>query len=114
MKIFIIDDNMILSSKLRNQAKNRGYDVKVVAFAKPDILEKIKEFNPDFILLNLESRANDVFDLINKLKGSNFKIIGYCGHTKVDLAKKAKEMGVNFVATNGSIVSHLEEILQGV
>ncbi len=114
MKVIIIDENMILSSKLRSIAKNQGFETKVISFSKPDTVEKIKEFNPDYILINLESKANDVFELIKKLKEGGFKIIGYCGHTNVILARKAKKEGVNFVATNSSIVSHFDEIINAV
>jgi len=55
-----------------------------------------------------------VFELIKKLKESGFKIIGYCGHTNVTFARKAKEEGVNFVATNSSVVSHFNEIIKAV
>ncbi len=113
MKVVIIDENMILSSKLRSIAKNTGYEPKVISFSKSDTVEKIKEFNPDYILISLESKANNVFDLIEKLK-ENFKIVGYCGHTNVNLARRAKDAGVNFVATNSSIVSHFEEIIKAV
>ncbi|NPA51279.1 MAG: hypothetical protein GXO22_00095 [Aquificae bacterium] len=114
MKILIIDENMILSSKLRNQAKDKGYEPKILSFVRQDSYEKIKGFNPDYILINLESKANSSLELIDKLKKDNFKIIGYCGHTRIDLAQKAKDKGANFIATNSSIISHFEEIIKGV
>ncbi len=114
MKVIIIDENMILSSKLRNQARNKGFEAKVISFTKPDTIEKIKEFNPDYIFINLESRVNNPLQLCKDLKENGFKIIGYCGHTKVDLARSAKEVGVDFVATNSSVISHFDEILNGV
>ena len=113
-KIVIIDENMILSSKLRTISKNQGYEPSVISFVKPNTIEKIKELNPKYVLVNLESRANNVFEIIKELKENGFKIIGYCGHTNVQLAQRAKDEGVNFVATNSSIVSHFDEIIKAV
>lgn len=113
MKVFIIDENLMLNSKISGLSKSVGYETKVMAFFK-DKYEKLDEFNPDVVVINLESKSNPAFEIIPKLKEKNIKVIGYCGHTRTDLAKKAKELGVDFVATNGMITSQLPQIVEGL
>ena len=106
MKILIIDENLLMSSKLKFLSEKQNFETKVLSFAK---LDTILEFSPDIIIINLESKTNDAFDIIKNL--DNVKTIGYCSHNKINLVKKAKESGVNFVATNSSIVHNFDEIL---
>jgi len=113
MKVFIIDENLMLNSKISNLSKSAGYETKIMAFFKENY-EKLDEFNPDVVVINLESKKNSAFDIIPNLKKRNIKVIGYCGHTRTDLAKKAKEVGVDFVATNGMITSQLLQIIEGL
>jgi chemotaxis response regulator CheB len=113
-KVLIIDENLMLNSKIKELAVSSGYEAKIIAFFKEKDIPKLDEFNPDFVVINLESKRNDVFNLIPKIKEKNIKVIGYCGHTRTDLAKKAKESRVDFVATNGMITSQLPQILEGL
>ena len=95
-----------MSLKLKFLSEKQNFETKVLSFAK---LDTILGFHPDIVIINLESKANDVFHVIKNL--NNFKIIGYCSHNKINLAKKEKEYGVNFIATNSSIVHNFDEIL---
>ena len=113
-KVLIIDENLMLNSKIKQLASSSGYEAKIIAFFKEKDLPKIDEFDPDFVIINLESKRNPVFELIPKIKEKNVKVVGYCGHTRTDLAGKAKEIGVDFVATNGMITSQLPQILEGI
>ncbi len=107
MKILIIDENLLMSSKLKSLSEKQNFGTRVLSFAN---LDTISEFSPDIVIINLESKTNDVFDIVKNL--NNVKTIGYCSHNKIDLAKKAKEYGVNFIATNSSIVHNFDEILK--
>ncbi|RMA96027.1 hypothetical protein [Hydrogenothermus marinus] len=113
MKVLIIDENLMLNSKISSISKSAGYDTKIVAFFKENF-EKFDEIKPDILLINLESRSNDPFKIIPGAKKRGIKVIGYCGHTRTDLANKAKEVGADFVATNGMIVSQLPQIIEGL
>ncbi len=107
MKTLIIDENILMSSKLQTLSNQNGFETKVLSFAK---FELINEFKPDLIIINLESKANDITELLKDLK--NYKTIGYCNYRKIDLAKETKEIGINFVATNSSIVLNFDEIIK--
>ncbi len=114
MKILIIDENLMLNSKIKSLATTSGYEAKIIAFFKESTFPKLDEFQPDIVAINLESKSNDVFNLIPKIKEKGIKVIGYCGHTKTDLAEKAKQVGADFVATNGMITSQLPQIVKSI
>lgn len=114
MNLLIIDENLMLNSKIKKLAENNGYKAKIIAFFKEKHLSDLDEIRLDFILINLESKANNPMETIIKLIEKGYKIIGYCGHTRTDLARQAKELGAVFVATNGMIVSQLPQIVKGL
>ena len=114
MKILIIDENLMLNSKIKKLAEDSGYNPKIIAFFKEKHLNDLEEINPDFILINLESKANNPMETIKNLVEKGYKVIGYCGHTRTDLARQAKALGVVFVATNGMITSQLPQIIEGL
>ncbi len=113
MKILIIDENLMLNSKINRLAKQSGYDSRIIAFFK-DKFENLDEIKPDVVIVNLESKSNPAFEIIKEAKNRGIKAIGYCGHTRGDLAEKAKEAGADFVATNGMIVSQLPQIINSI
>lgn len=114
MNLLIIDENLMLNSKIKKLAENNGYKAKIIAFFKEKHLSNLHEIKPDFILINLESKTNNPIETAKNLIEKGYKVIGYCGHTRTDLARQAKELGAVFVATNGMIVSQLPQIIEGL
>jgi DNA-binding NarL/FixJ family response regulator len=111
--VVIIEDNMFFSSKFTPVLKNLGYTPKVISFVKPTTLEKIRELNPEIIIINIESRVNNPINLIQELKGENqnYKIVGYCGHGNINAMEQAKQAGIDLVVSNGVISSQLPQII---
>ncbi len=111
--VVIIEDNMLFSSKFTPILKNLGFSPKVISFVKPTTSEKIKEINPELIIINIESRVNSPINLIKELKDQNpdYKIVGYCGHGNINAVEQAKQAGIDLVVSNGVISSQLPQIL---
>ena len=111
--VVIIEDNMFFSSKFTPVLKNLGFTPKVISFVKLTTVEKIKELNPELIIINIESRANNPISLIKELKQQNldYKIVGYCGHGNINAMEQAKQAGIDLVVSNGVISSQLPQIV---
>jgi DNA-binding response OmpR family regulator len=109
MKILIIDENLTFGLKLKYKSEENKFKSKTISFFKEQILE---EYQPDVVLINLETKTNDISKIIPLIKSKNIKIIGYCDFRKKDLALKSKQLGANFIATNTSIVHNFLEILK--
>ncbi len=109
MKILIIDENLTLSLKLKFLSEQNSLESKIVSFFKE---KELNDYNPDVVLINLETKTNNVSQIIQILKNKGIKTIGYCDFRKKDLAVKAKTLGVSFVATNTSIIHNFSEILK--
>ena len=53
-KFLVIDDSKLARMKQENTIKEAGHEVVATAVDGQDGLEKYKEFNPDFVTLDLE------------------------------------------------------------
>jgi len=115
-KAVVIDENMILSSKINNILKNKGLETKVISFAKENLLDKIKEFEGELVVINLESRTNNPLEIIKNLKINlpKIKIVGYAGHSNINLMEIAKSLGADIVVSNGVVVSQLPQIINSL
>ena len=112
----VIDENMILSSKINNILKNQGLETKVISFAKSNLVDKLKEFNAELVIINLESRANNSLEIIKNIKENlpEAKIVGYAGHANINLMENAKNLGADLVVSNGVVVSQLPQIINSL
>ncbi len=114
-KVLIIDDNMIMSSKINNILKSNNFNTRTLPFMKVNFLEKIKEFEPDIIFINLEAKTYDPLSIINDTKQlyPNTKIIGYAGHKNKELMEKAKNLKADFAVANSKVISweKMEKVL---
>lgn len=66
-KIIIIEDEEILRNLLHKKLSAEGYDV-VVAVNGEDGLQKIREENPDLVLLDIVMPKMDGFEMLEKLR----------------------------------------------
>ncbi len=99
MKVFVYDTNLILSSRIKSQIKNLGYEV-----------ANSEDNEACLALINLESPKG--LETLKNLKEKGIKVVGYCGHKNIELIKKAKETGVDEVVPNSYIAGNLKEILE--
>lgn len=95
-KILVIDDEVDLCATIRAQLETSGFNVSA-ALSGREGLDKVKEYKPDLIILDLMMPLMDGFEVCGRLKKdaqtSTIPIIVLTALEQDDAAKKALSMG---------------------
>lgn len=117
IKIFISDDHSMFVESLINNLKQIE-NLQIVGFANngAEAIAKLKNSNPDVLLLDLDMPQKDGFDVINEVKKSQpkIKIIVLTTHSSKYYIDEALKLGVNGYIAKISNISDLIEAINVV
>lgn len=98
IKMFIVDDESIIRTGIKNSIDWGSFDVEIAGEAKNgrEALSKAIELNPDIVITDIRMPVMDGLELTQSLKEHvpNTKIIILSGYNDFEYAKKAIELGV--------------------
>lgn len=103
----LLDDNLMSAVRVQSQLQRAGYRVSTVRAIAPS------NDAPDIVLINLGSRSLDGIAQI-ELGRAAFpaaRLLGFCGHTEVELRKAAKAAGIGRIFTNEEAMMELARLL---
>lgn len=105
MKILILEDNLIWSSRLAKTVTSLGHEAVV--------LDRIPTPMPpaDVAILNLRNSQLCSTEIINNLKNQDTKTVAHAGHKEKPLLEQGNEMGVDMVVSNSTLTYKLAETL---
>jgi len=101
-KIFIIEDDSNIIFSLEAKLRIEGYLVEINqgTVSLDDIISNIKNYKPDYIILDIILPKVDGFDVVKKLKGdietSNIPIFIFTNLSDNDSREKALKLGVDY------------------
>ncbi len=109
-KVALVENNLILSSRIVASLKALGYEVKTVQRWK-SLSELLGEFSPDIVMINLEGIEG--VEVLKKLRemDSQIPVVAYCGHKNIQLQEEARNLGANLVVPNSAVATQLSEVL---
>jgi DNA-binding response OmpR family regulator len=102
-KIFIIEDDANILYGLEAQFSNSGLEVEVSEAEEEseELMDNLREFQPDFIVLDLILPKIDGFDIIKKLKAddelSDKQIFIFTDLSDEDSRQRSLEIGADYV-----------------
>jgi len=102
-KIFVIEDDANILYGLEAQFANSGLEVEVSEAEEDaeEMLENLREFQPDFIILDLILPKIDGFDIIKRLKDddelSDKQIFIFTDLSDADSRQRSLEIGADYV-----------------
>lgn len=105
MTIWIFEENLLWSSRLRSGVQGLGHTTEVRETYVAECLAG------DFAIVNLGSRAMPPEDLIPKLKASGVFVIAHAGHKEKPLQVIGLDSGADMVVTNSELTNKLSAIL---
>lgn len=106
MRAVIYEDNLFFLASLDARLRALGHDVQAAASA-----EVVRTLNPaDCDLLIVDLHAADAFGEIERF-GASIPVVAFCGHAEVELRKRAKAAGVDYLLPNSEIVQALPAVL---
>lgn len=94
-KVMIVEDDVFLSFVEEKIVTRLGYEVVGKATSGEEALERIEEYDPDILLIDVQlSGTLDGIDTVKKLRSLNFQIpvIFISGYIDDSIMKRAKEV----------------------
>lgn len=103
----LIDDNLMSAVRVQGQLQRAGYRVRATG-----VLPTESEA-PELVLINLGSRSLKGTELVTESKARfpTAQVLGFCGHTEIEIRKAAKAAGVGRIFTNEEAMIELAELL---
>ena len=95
MKILNIDDSTVNNMLMENILSSFGYETYSVLEGS-DVLEKIEEYQPDLIILDLMMPHKSGIDVLEELRGQGVQtpVIIVTALNDSELKRRARELGV--------------------
>jgi len=93
-KIFVLDDDKLIVTMLERALKKSGYTVKYETTVG-DVVDKIKSFSPDVILLDINLPEKNGIDILYEIKeeGIPVQVVMLTSDNSAETAVKAMKMG---------------------
>ena len=105
----LMDDNLMSAVRVQGQLEHAGYRVKIIR-----ALPTEADTAPEIILINLGSRSLKGVAQIetSREKFPDAKVLGFCGHTEIEIRKAAKAAGIGRIFTNEEAMIELGQLLK--
>lgn len=115
-KIFIIEDDVNILLGLQAKFRVEGFFVAIDSGSEKSevLLNKIKEFNPDYIILDSILPTNDGFEMVRAIKANELtrKVLVFLYTSLSDKDIRGLKIGVDYYILKHEI--NLDELVQKV
>jgi DNA-binding NtrC family response regulator len=93
-KVFLLDDEELIVTVLSKALKKEGYEI-YAATETHGVIDKIKSFNPDLLLMDIRMPNRDGIDILKEIKGDGLSIpvVMLTADDTADTAVKAMKLG---------------------
>jgi CheY-like chemotaxis protein len=107
-------EKLLPSGQLVNRFQDKGYRVQSIGTPGTLVAHADRE-KPMVLMVDLESRQNDVCEAIRQLRGNtstaHIPVIAYGPASKTALQEEARTSGATLVVTDAAILVHLDQFL---
>ena len=105
MRVLLYEDNLMWSEKLRKTLIGLGHE--------PVVIGRLTKDQPEapVAIVNLGSSAWPVEELVKELQSRAIWVIGHEGHKEKEKLQIGKEIGCDYLASNGETTFKLDKIL---
>ena len=111
MRLVAATSDLFLRSRITELAKQTGADP--YFGTEPDELKRlVGETRPELVILDLSSTDYDPFSVAHELKTTfNSRLFGLYPHVRIELKKRADEIGFEYVVPNSNFLPSLRRVL---
>jgi CheY-like chemotaxis protein len=108
-KILIADDHEAVRRGLRSAVISAGWELCGEAVHGKDALEKVKELNPDLIILDLSMPVMNGLDAAREIRkqAPNVKIVGFTMHESQQVREQTSMIGFHALAAKSAPLGNL-------
>jgi DNA-binding NtrC family response regulator len=114
-KVFLVDDDELIVSMLFRSLKNEGYEVRAETSAL-DIINKIKSWSPDAVLLDVSLPERNGIDILEELKtsGIDTQVVMLTADDTAETAVKAMKIGADDYLTKPFNIEEVKIVLGNI
>ena len=113
--VLVVDDDENLRTIYKKNLENRGYEVET-AFNGADALDKLKEWKPDIIILDIMMPELDGVKVLENLKKTDLldelSVIMLTGVSEINLMKKCLDLGAKGYILKGASMEEIDKRLK--
>ncbi len=115
-KIFIIDDDELITSSLSKLLKNEGYRVQVEKEAFDRISPQVEFLTPDLVLLDIKLPGRSGIDILQELKARNVQtpVIMLTSDDSAESAVKCMKIGAVDYLTKPFNIEEVRIVINGI
>lgn len=111
MRIVAATSDLFLRSRITELAKQTGADP-FFGTAPDELRRLVAETRPELVILDLSSTDYDPFSVARELKTTfNSRLFGLYPHVRIELKKRADEIGFEYVVPNSNLLPSLRRVL---
>jgi DNA-binding NarL/FixJ family response regulator len=117
IQIIIVDDNPIFLEGISSYlSKNDKYDIVAVFSSGPDLIESIKNYDPDLVLLDIEMPWLNGIETAIRLRtyGMKLKTIAITLYQDYIYVNHLKEAGFMGFVNKNNVSENLDHVIDGV
>jgi len=105
----LLDDNLMSAVRVQGQLEAAGFCVRLARVLPPEEIEA-----PEIVLINLGSRSLKGVAQIETCRARfpAARVLGFCGHTEIEIRKAAKAAGIGRIFTNEEAMIELAGLLK--
>ncbi len=112
--ILVVVEDLIFLSKIQQTSRQIGVEVEPVEITK--LAERLQQNAPRAILLDLNHRSGRALEVARMVKSgaqaSHVQIVGFLSHVQGDLARQAREAGLDQVMARSAFAQQLPQLLR--
>ena len=105
----LLDDNLMSAVRVQGQLEAAGFRVRLARVLPAKEVEA-----PEIVLINLGSRSLEGVAQIEicRARFPAARVLGFCGHTEIEIRQSAKAEGIGRIFTNEEAMIELAELLK--
>lgn len=104
MKVLIVDDNLMWTSRLRKSLASLGHTSEVGSAESGE--------SCDIAIVNLSSKGVNPTESIQELRARGVRTICHAGHKEKDLLNAGRKAGCDHIATHSELTFKLGDIMK--
>lgn len=112
--ILVVVEDLIFLSKIRQTAQESGVAVESVEINK--VAERLPVSSTCAVILDLNHRSGHALETARALKSgdqaSKIHVVGFLSHVQADLAREARQTGIDQVLARSAFAAQLPELLR--
>lgn len=112
--ILAVVEDLIFLAKIRQTAHQVGVEIESVDISK--LAHRLRESLPAAVILDLNHRSGRALDAARAVKAdvktSKIQVVGFLSHVQANLAREARQAGLDQVIARSAFTDQLPELLR--